>query len=87
LRQSGFVRAFADSDTPLAAICDGPWQLVEAGAANGRNVTSWPSLKTDLSNAGAQWLDAPVVTDGNLISSRKPDDIPQFTDAMISMLQ
>jgi protease I len=82
-----FVRAIADSDKPLAAICHGPWLLVEAGAANGRKVTSWPSLKTDLSNAGAQWQDAPVVTDGNLITSRKPDDIPQFTNAVISALQ
>ncbi len=82
-----FVRAFADGDKPLAAICHGPWLLVEAGAAKGRQVTSWPSLKTDLGNAGAQWQDAPVVTDGNLITSRKPDDIPQFTDAVIRALQ
>jgi len=82
-----FVRAFADSDKPLAAICHGPWLLVESGAAKGRQVTSWPSLKTDLTNAGAQWQDAPVVTDANLITSRKPDDIPQFTDAVVRALQ
>jgi protease I len=82
-----FVRAFAVSGKPLAAICHGPWLLVEAGAARGRQVTSWPSLKTDLTNAGAQWRDAPVVEDGALITSRKPDDIPQFTDAVVRALQ
>lgn len=81
-----FVRAFGDSDKPLAAICHGPWLLVEAGVAKGRKVTSWPSIRTDLRNAGATWEDAPVVTDGNLITSRKPDDIPQFTDAVIRAL-
>ena len=81
-----FVRAFGDSGKPLAAICHGPWLLVEAGVAKGRKVTSWPSIRTDLSNAGATWQDAPVVTDGNLITSRKPDDIPQFTDAVIRAL-
>jgi protease I len=82
-----FVRAFAGTDKPLAAICHGPWLLVESGAAKGRKVTSWPSLKTDLGNAGAQWQDAPVVTDGNVITSRKPEDIPQFTAAVIQALQ
>lgn len=82
-----FVRAFAGSDKPLAAICHAPWLLVEAGAVEGRQVTSWPSLKTDLGNAGAQWQDAAVVTDGNLITSRKPDDIPQFTEAVVRALQ
>lgn len=82
-----FVRAFAGSDKPLAAICHAPWLLVEAGAVDGRQVTSWPSLKTDLGNAGAQWQDAPVVTDGNLITSRKPDDIPQFTEAVVEALR
>jgi protease I len=81
------VRAFAASGKPLAAICHGPWLLVESGAAKGRQVTSWPSLKTDLANAGAHWQDAPVVTDGPLITSRKPDDIPQFTDAVVRALQ
>jgi protease I len=82
-----FVRAFAASGKPLAAICHGPWLLVESGAAKGKQVTSWPSLKTDLANAGAHWQDAPVVTDGPLITSRKPDDIPQFTDAVVRALQ
>ncbi len=82
-----FVRAFAGGDKPLAAVCHGPWLLVEAGAAQGRKVTSWPSLQTDLRNAGAQWQDAPVVTDGNLITSRKPDDISQFTEAVVRALR
>lgn len=82
-----FVRAFAASGKPLAAICHGPWLLVESGAAKGKQVTSWPSLTTDLANAGAHWQDAPVVTDGPLITSRKPDDIPQFTDAVVRALQ
>lgn len=82
-----FVREFADSGKPLAAICHGPWLLVESGAARGKRVTSWPSLKTDLANAGAQWEDAPVVTDGALITSRKPDDIPQFAEAVVRALQ
>ena len=82
-----FVRAFAGSGKPLAAICHGPWLLVEARAAKGKRVTSWPSLKTDLANAGAEWEDAPVVTDGALITSRKPDDIPQFIDAVVRALQ
>lgn len=82
-----FVRAFAESGKTLAAICHGPWLLVESGAAKGKRVTSWPSLKTDLANAGALWEDAPVVTDGALITSRKPDDIPQFTDAVVRALQ
>jgi len=82
-----FVRAFDQAGKPLAAICHGPWLLVEAGAAKGRELTSWPSLRTDLVNAGAQWKDAEVVTDGHLITSRKPDDIPAFTDAVVRALQ
>ena len=82
-----FVRAFADSDKPLAAICHAPWLLIEAGAAKGKQLTSWPSVKTDLVNAGATWKDEPVVTDGNLITSRKPDDIPRFTEAVVNALQ
>jgi protease I len=81
-----FVRAFARDGKTLAAICHGPWLLVESGAAKGREVTSWPSVKTDLVNAGARWKDAPVVVDGNIITSRKPDDIPAFTDAVIKAL-
>ncbi|MDH5823436.1 type 1 glutamine amidotransferase [Luteimonas sp. RD2P54] len=78
-----FVRAFDRAGKPLAAICHGPWLLVESGAAKGREVTSWPSVRTDLENAGARWKDAEVVTDGHLITSRKPDDIPAFTRAVI----
>lgn len=82
-----FVRAFDRAEKPLAAICHGPWLLVESGAAKGRKVTSWPSLRTDLLNAGAHWEDAAVVTDGHLITSRKPDDIPAFVDAILQALQ
>lgn len=78
-----FVRAFGDAGKPVAAICHGPWLLVESGLAKGRKVTSWPSVKTDLVNAGAQWEDAEVVVDGNLITSRKPDDIPAFNAAIV----
>ena len=82
-----FVGHFAKTGKPIAAICHGPWTLIEAGAVKGRRVTSWPSLKTDLTNAGATWLDQPVVQDGALITSRKPDDIPAFSDAFIGLLQ
>lgn len=80
-----FVKAFFDSGKPVAAICHGPWTVLEAGAARGRRMTSWPSLKTDLKNAGAQWVDEEVVLDGNLITSRKPDDIPAFSRQMIRL--
>jgi protease I len=73
-----FVRAFFDSGKPVAAICHGPWMIVEADAARGKRMTSWPSLKTDIRNAGGQWVDEEVVVDGNLVTSRKPDDIPAF---------
>lgn len=82
-----FVRAFDQAGKPLAAICHAPWMLVEAGAVKGREVTSWPSLRTDLDNAGARWKDAEVVTDAHLITSRKPEDIPAFTAAVIRALQ
>ncbi|MGY3266761.1 type 1 glutamine amidotransferase domain-containing protein [Lysobacter sp. HA35] len=82
-----FVRAFDRAGKTLAAICHGPWLLVEAGVAKGRNVTSWPSVRTDLQNAGATWKDEAVVRDGHLITSRKPDDIPQFADAVIDALR
>lgn len=78
-----FVKAFDHAGKPLAAICHGPWLLAESGAAKDREVTSWPSLRTDLENAGARWKDAEVVTDGHVITSRKPDDIPAFTQAVI----
>ncbi|HMA03775.1 MAG: type 1 glutamine amidotransferase domain-containing protein [Gemmatimonas sp.] len=78
-----FVRAFFEAGKPVAAICHGPWMLVEADVARGRNVTSWPSLQTDLRNAGANWTDSQVVTDHGLVTSRKPDDIPAFNKKMI----
>jgi protease I len=78
-----FVRGFFDAGKPIASICHGPWPLIEAGVVRGRTVTSWPSLKTDLINAGATWVDQEVVTDNGLITSRKPDDIPAFNRKMI----
>jgi deglycase len=78
-----FVKAFADSGKPIAAICHGPWTLIEAGAVKGRTMTSWPSLRTDLSNAGANWVDEECVVDDGLVTSRKPDDIPAFNRKMI----
>jgi protease I len=78
-----FVRAFFEAGKPVAAICHGPWLLVEADVVRGRNVTSWPSLQTDLRNAGAHWTDSQVVTDHGLVTSRKPDDIPAFNRKMI----
>jgi len=78
-----FIRHFVDTGKPIAAICHGPWPLIEAGGLKGRKVTSWPSLKTDLTNAGAQWVDQEVVTDHGLVTSRKPEDIPAFNRKMI----
>lgn len=78
-----FIRHFVDTGKPIAAICHGPWPLIEAGAVKGRKITSWPSLKTDLTNAGAQWVDQEVVTDYGLVTSRKPEDIPAFNRKMI----
>jgi protease I len=80
-----FVKAFFDAGKPVAVICHGPWTVVEAGAARGRRITSWPSVRTDLRNAGAEWVDQEVVVDGNLVSSRKPDDIPAFNREMIEV--
>ncbi|MFZ0860040.1 MAG: type 1 glutamine amidotransferase domain-containing protein [Candidatus Sulfotelmatobacter sp.] len=80
-----FVKSFFDAGKPVAVICHGPWTVIEAGAARGRRIASWPSLKTDLRNAGAEWVDQEVVTDTNLVSSRKPDDIPAFNRAMIEL--
>jgi protease I len=81
-----FVKAFDDAGKLVAAICHGPWMLIESGAANGRELTSWPSLRTDLTNAGARWKDEEVVLDENLITSRNPDDIPAFSKAIIKAL-
>ena len=80
-----FVKSFTKAGKPVAAICHGPWTLLEAGAVRGRTMTSWPSLKTDLSNAGANWVDKEVVVDGGLVTSRKPDDIPAFNREMIRL--
>ena len=80
-----FVKAFFEADKPVAAICHGPRTIIEAGAARGRKVASWPSLKTDLRNAGAEWIDKEAVVDGNLVTARKPDDIPAFNRAMIEV--
>ncbi|CAG2128604.1 type 1 glutamine amidotransferase domain-containing protein [Cupriavidus plantarum] len=80
-----FVKAFVDAGKPIAAICHGPWTLIEAGAVKGRKITSWPSLRSDLTNAGANWVDQESVTDGNLVTSRKPDDIPAFNRATIEL--
>ena len=79
-----FVKAFFDADKPVAAICHAPWSLVEADVVRGRTLTSWPSLQTDLRNAGANWKDEEVVVDGNLVTSRKPDDLPAFNEAAVS---
>jgi protease I len=73
-----FVKAFFDAGKPVGVICHGSWAMIEAGAARGLRMTSWPSLKTDLQNAGAEWVDEQVVVDGQLVSSRKPDDLPAF---------
>lgn len=85
-RAVSFVRDFVATGRPVAAICHGPWTLVEAGAVKGKTFTSWPSVKTDLKNAGANWVDKEVVTDGQFISSRKPDDIPAFNQAFIEAI-
>ena len=81
-----FVRDFLRTGRPLAAICHAPWTLVEADVVDGRRMTSWPSLRTDLRNAGADWVDEEVVVDGNLITSRKPDDLPAFCRAVVAAL-
>lgn len=80
-----FIRAMHDAKKPIAAICHGPWPLVDAGVLRGRTITSWPTLKADLRNAGATWVDEPVVVDEGLITSRKPDDIPRFNEKMIEV--
>jgi protease I len=78
-----FVRAFAEAGKPMAVICHGPWVLVEAGIVRGRKVTSWPTLQTDIRNAGGEWVDEPVVVTEGIVTSRKPDDIPAFNEKMI----
>lgn len=80
------VKAFFDAGKPIAAICHGPWMLVESGVAKGHRMTSWPSLKTDVENAGGHWLDQEVVVDNAVVTSRKPDDIPAFNREVIKLL-
>ena len=80
-----FVKAFFDAGKPVASICHGPWTIIETGAARGRRMTSWPSLKSDLENAGADWVDEEVTVDRNLLTSRKPEDIPAFNAKMIEL--
>lgn len=84
-RAVAFVKAFFDADKPVAAICHGPWTLIESGAVRGHRMTSWPSLQTDLRNAGANWVDQEVVVDGNLVTSRKPDDLPAFNREIVEL--
>jgi protease I len=81
-----FIRDFDAEDKMVAAICHGPWTLIDAGIATGRHLTSWPSLKRDLTNAGAEWTDDEVVLDARLVTSRKPDDLPAFNDMLLKEL-
>jgi protease I len=80
-----FVQHFVDNDKPIAAICHGPWLLVEADAVDGVQLTSWPSLRTDIENAGGEWVDEVCVRDGLLVTSRKPDDLPEFCRQMVEL--
>ena len=80
-----FAKAFFDAGKPVAAICHGPWTVIETGAARGRRMTSWPSLKTDLKNAGADWVDQEAVVDKGLVTSRSPNDIPAFNREAIKL--
>jgi deglycase len=80
-----FIRAFVEAGKPVAAICHAPWTLIEADVVRGRTLTSWPSLQTDLRNAGATWVDREVVRDGSLVTSRRPDDLPAFTEEMVRL--
>jgi len=82
-----FIREFGRENKPIAAICHGPWTLIDADLVGGKHVTSWPTLQLDLQNAGATWTDEQVVVDGKLVTSRKPDDIPAFNQALLSELQ
>ena len=84
---SGLIRLFAEQGKPVGAICHGPWLLVEADLVRGRTVTSWPSIRTDLRNAGGNVVDEAAVTDGNIVTSRKPDDVEAFTNALIDLIE
>jgi len=81
------IRAFDDAGKPVAAICHGPWLLVEADLLRGKTATSWPSIRTDLKNAGANIVDEPAVTDANIVTSRNPDDVPAFAEAVIALIE
>jgi len=81
------IRAFERQAKPIAAICHGPWLLIEADLLRGRTATSWPSIRTDLKNAGANVVDQPAVTDGNLVTSRNPDDVEAFTEALVGLIE
>jgi deglycase len=83
----GLIQDFDDEEKPIGAICHGPWLLVEAGLVDGRTVTSWPSIRTDLRNAGGNVIDEPAVTDGNLVTSRNPRDVEDFTAALIDLIE
>jgi len=80
-----FIKSFFDDDRPVAAICHAPWTLVEAGILEGRTLTSWPSLRTDITNAGGRWVDEEVVVDRTLVTSRNPDDLPAFNQALVDL--
>lgn len=86
-RAMQFVKSFVDAGKPIAAICHGPWSLVEVDAVRDRRMTSWPSLQTDIRNAGGRWVDEVSVTDQNITTSRKPDDIPKFNEAMLHLFE
>jgi protease I len=81
-----FVRSFFEAGKPVGAICHGPWTVIESGGARGHRMTSWPSLRTDITNAGAEWVDAEVVVDGKLVTSRKPDDPPAFNRELVKLV-
>jgi protease I len=81
------IRAFDSAGKPVAAICHGPWLLIEADLLRGKTATSWPSIRTDLKNAGANVMDEPAVTDGSIVTSRNPDDVPAFTEAVIALIE
>ena len=86
-KMGAFTKAIYEADKPVAAICHAGWMLAEADIIKGKTVTSWPSIKTDLINAGAEWIDQEVVEDGNLITSRKPDDLEAFTKTLLAQLE